>query len=145
MLIAKVNIAGEVLEVADYRQWFRHIPSDQELINNNFMKVNVFLPHDRRTQKLASVAPYIQDGWVYTIEVQEMTEEEKQAVTDSEAANVRAMRNKLLADCDWTQLEDSPVDKLVWKTYRQELRDVSNQEGFPWTVQWPVVPGTATE
>jgi hypothetical protein len=142
MLIAKVNIAGQVLEVADYRQWFKSIPTDQQLIDNNFMKVNVFLPHDRRTQKLASVAPYILDGWVYTIEVQEMTEEEKQAVTDSEAANIRAVRNRMLSETDWTQIDDSPVDKLIWKTYRQELRDISGQEGFPWAVEWPTVPGT---
>jgi hypothetical protein len=142
MLIAKVNIAGQVLEVADYRQWFKAIPTEQQLIDNNFMRVNVFLPHNRRTQKLASVAPYIQDGWVYTIEVQDMTEEEKQAVTDSEAANVRAVRNKMLSECDWTQLEDSPADKLSWRSYRQELRDISSQNGFPWTVEWPVTPGT---
>ena len=36
---------------------------------------------------------------------------------------LRNARNKLLAESDWTQLEDSPVDKEAWANYRQELRD----------------------
>lgn len=62
-------------------------------------------------------------------------------IPDSEgAAKVREQRNKLLAECDWTQLADSPVDKAAWATYRQALRDIPAQAGFPWTVTWPVKP-----
>jgi hypothetical protein len=56
------------------------------------------------------------------------------------AAEVRTKRNKRLADCDWTQLPDSPADHEAWATYRQELRDVTAQEGFPWEVVWPETP-----
>ena len=57
-----------------------------------------------------------------------------------QAQRVREQRNQKLADCDWTQLADSPVDKAVWATYRQALRDVPGQAGFPWTVNWPEQP-----
>lgn len=57
-----------------------------------------------------------------------------------QAKTVRAERTTKLAGCDWTQLADSPVDKEVWATYRQALRDVSKQTGFPWTIDWPVQP-----
>lgn len=57
-----------------------------------------------------------------------------------QAKNVRAERDKKLAECDWTQVEDAPVDKAVWATYRQALRDVTTQSGFPWTVEWPSKP-----
>ena len=60
--------------------------------------------------------------------------------TNSKAADVRADRNKRLADCDWTQLPDAPVDRTAWATYRQALRDITAQAGFPWDVQWPVAP-----
>ena len=50
---------------------------------------------------------------------------------------VRDDRNKRLADCDWTQVADAPVDKAAWAAHRQALRDVTAQEGFPWNVQWP--------
>ena len=56
------------------------------------------------------------------------------------AANVRATRDTKLADCDWTQTNDSPVkDESKWTTYRQALRDVPTQAGFPHTVTWPTV------
>jgi hypothetical protein len=57
-----------------------------------------------------------------------------------QAKSVREDRNRRLAECDWTQLADSPVDKAVWATYRQALRDVPMQAGFPWTVVWPDAP-----
>jgi hypothetical protein len=57
-----------------------------------------------------------------------------------QAANVRAERNAKLAASDWTQLADSTADKAVWAEYRQALRDITGQEGFPWTVEWPVQP-----
>ena len=63
------------------------------------------------------------------------------AIKDAEQASaVRQTRSDKLADCDWTQVADSPVDKAVWATYRQALRDITTQEGFPWSVTWPDAP-----
>jgi hypothetical protein len=53
---------------------------------------------------------------------------------------VREKRNKLLSASDWTQVADAPVDKAAWATYRQALRDIPQQEGFPATVVWPTQP-----
>jgi hypothetical protein len=60
--------------------------------------------------------------------------------TKIKAAEVRQQRNELLSACDWTQLPDSPADHEAWAAYRQELRDVTAQEGFPWDVTWPEAP-----
>ena len=57
-----------------------------------------------------------------------------------QAKSVRASRGEKLKDCDWTQVADAPVDKAVWATYRQALRDVTTQTGFPWTITWPDAP-----
>ncbi len=63
------------------------------------------------------------------------------AQKDAEQAKaVRAARDAKLAECDWTQVADAPVDKAAWATYRQALRDVTAQEGFPWTITWPDAP-----
>jgi hypothetical protein len=63
------------------------------------------------------------------------------ATKDAEqSASVRTSRNDKLAACDWTQLADSTADKTVWATYRQSLRDVTAQDGFPWNVTWPEAP-----
>lgn len=56
------------------------------------------------------------------------------------AGQVRAERNGLLTATDWTQVADAPVDKTAWATYRQALRDITGQEGFPWTITWPTEP-----
>ena len=57
-----------------------------------------------------------------------------------QAANVRNSRTEMLKDCDWTQIADSTADKAVWATYRQALRDITAQSGFPWTITWPTQP-----
>lgn len=56
------------------------------------------------------------------------------------ATVARSKRNGLLAASDWTQVADAPVGQAAWATYRQELRDITTQEGFPETVVWPVAP-----
>lgn len=63
------------------------------------------------------------------------------AIPDQEhAIKVREKRNKLLAESDWTQVADSPVDRPTWTAYRQQLRDISAQPGFPWDIIWPTTP-----
>jgi hypothetical protein len=53
---------------------------------------------------------------------------------------VRSMRNDKLSQSDWTQVEDAPVDQAAWATYRQALRDVPQQTGFPSNITWPEKP-----
>lgn len=53
---------------------------------------------------------------------------------------IRDERNVKLSETDWTQLPDSPVDSVIWSVYRDELRDVPQQVGFPFEVEWPVPP-----
>jgi len=62
-------------------------------------------------------------------------------IPDAEKAEqVRTERNQKLKDSDWTQVADAPVDKAAWATYRQALRDITSQAGFPWDVIWPDAP-----
>jgi hypothetical protein len=59
---------------------------------------------------------------------------------DRAAAEARAQRNQLLTASDWTQVIDAPVNQEAWATYRQSLRNVPQQDGFPTTIVWPVKP-----
>lgn len=56
------------------------------------------------------------------------------------AEECRITRNQLLSDSDWTQVADAPVDKTAWATYRQALRDIPDQAGFPNDIDWPTEP-----
>jgi hypothetical protein len=80
-------------------------------------------------------------GPIFTGETAVADEAAYKAIKDAEqATNVRNLRTEMLKDCDWTQLADSTADKTAWATYRQALRDVTTQTGFPWTVTWPTQP-----
>ena len=64
----------------------------------------------------------------------------KAAKDAEQATSVRNTRTEKLKDSDWTQLTDSTADKAAWATYRQALRDITAQAGFPWTIDWPDAP-----
>jgi hypothetical protein len=60
---------------------------------------------------------------------------------DRKAVEVRAERSAKLAATDWTQGADTPqATKDKYAPYRQALRDVPAQSGFPNTVVWPTQP-----
>lgn len=56
------------------------------------------------------------------------------------AIQIRAQRNNLLDASDWTQVLDAPVDRAAWAVYRQALREITIQAGFPANVIWPLKP-----
>jgi hypothetical protein len=64
----------------------------------------------------------------------------KAAKDTEQAKSVRQQRTEKLKNSDWTQVADAPVDQAAWATYRQALRDVTAQSGFPWTIDWPKMP-----
>jgi hypothetical protein len=93
-----------------------------------------------QTEKLTSVEPYIENGVVFDVIVEAKTQDELGAEKTQKANEVRYKRNMLLTQSDWTQLADAPVDNLAWAVYRQSLRDITLQAGFPFTVDFPVAP-----
>jgi hypothetical protein len=81
------------------------------------------------------------DGkWYTKHSVSDMGQEAKDALDTAQAEAMRKQRTEKLKDSDWTQVDDAPVDKTAWATYRQALRDLTSQAGFPWTITWPDAP-----
>lgn len=82
------------------------------------------------------------DGkWYTKYSVADMDAEAIAAKDAEQAKSVRADRNAKLAASDWTQGKDIPDNiSSNWATYRQALRDVPAQAGFPWDIQWPAQP-----
>lgn len=71
----------------------------------------------------------------------------KETAETLQALAVRADRAALLSSTDWTQVSDSPLsddERAIWAAYRQALRDVPEQRGFPWMVEWPKRPDGIT-
>ena len=104
--------------------------------------------------EFVEVPDEVMDGWIltngtwaapviYTPSAEELgarAEAQLAATKEALSASVRIERNAKLAASDWTQISDSTADKAAWAIYRQALRDISAQEGFPATVAWPTQP-----
>ena len=82
----------------------------------------------------------IEGSWYTQYSVADMDDEAKAAADAAQADAIRTLRTEKLKECDWTQLTDAPVNGAAWATYRQALRDISTQAGFPWDIEWPVAP-----
>lgn len=97
--------------------------------------------YDYYTQVVTEINPtLVSDEWVQTWQVGAASSERIQILRDDAAMGIRLTRNDILRSNDWTQLPDSPADSATWGTYRQELRDITNQVGFPTHVIWPTSP-----
>jgi len=52
-------------------------------------------------------------------------------------------RNLMLLNSDWTQIPNNPLSvnqQELWATYRQQLRDITIQSGYPFNITWPIPP-----
>jgi hypothetical protein len=81
--------------------------------------------------------------WTQVLRVRDMTAEEVTSRNDAQAAQVRAQRDAKLAETDWIVTKNLELNANIpgaWEVYRQALRDVPTQAGFPWTITWPVQP-----
>jgi hypothetical protein len=111
---------------------------------------NVFPVHfadqpvvDPLAQRVVEIVPSF-DGqsWIQQWAVEALSQDEIDAMTNQQAASVRADRNARLAATDWRvikALEEGNGLDFDLASYRQALRDVPSQPGFPWNVVWPVL------
>ena len=125
----------------------------EDIVSHGYYPVTDEYPeYDSATQKVTDNGAVEVDGvWKRDYQVIALTQEELDARAQMEASmaearvtylagEARKTRDELLIASDWTQVADAPVDKAVWATYRQALRDVPEQTGFPETIDWPTKP-----
>lgn len=99
---------------------------------------------DPRTERLEEGAPVLIDGlWTQAWDIVALTDDEIFERDEAHGDQIRAERTQRLSASDWTQVDDAPlsnVQKAAWAAYRQALRDIPQQAGFPWDVVWPETP-----
>lgn len=99
------------------------------------------MPQFDYTQTCFPIDPELVDGeWVQNWRVEDASPEDAAQRLEYQWSLVRGDRNRRLAETDWTQLPDAPVDASVWAEYRQALRDITDQED-PFNIIWPAEPG----
>lgn len=102
-------------------------------------------PVENHATNLTRTAVRVNGTWIEEWVETPATPEEIAERVLQKASEVRADRNQRLVESDWTQLQDSPLNadaKLAWQLYRETLRMIPQQAGFPWEVQWPPKPTT---
>lgn len=87
---------------------------------------------DRMTQKAKDTAIYENNNWVQQWELENLPLEIAEQ-------NIRLNRNNLLEETDWMALSDNIMTD-DWSNYRQALRDITDQAGFPYNIVWPIKP-----
>ena len=98
--------------------------------------------HDAATQHIEEGPALLTDGvWTQNYIVTDLSADESAAKVGAQWTVIRAERNKLLVESDWTQLPDAPVDAAAWATYRQALRDITT-EANPFAIVWPQGPSS---
>ena len=132
------------IKIANLNTSFPSTVSDETMAEYGAMRVYFSTqPVLSDTQVLEEDPPVFSNEdqrWTQVWRVREMTTEEVTQRFDSAASAVRQQRNEKLKDSDWTQITDATADKTAWATYRQTLRDITQQVGFPWAVDWPKAP-----
>lgn len=118
-------------------------PLTNDALPEGYVAVNSFAPPEVQAhQKVVSSLPIqIEGRWVQGWDVVALSPAELAERDGIKAIAVRQERNALLSQSDWTQGKDIANSvSLEWVRYRQALRDLTNQAGFPLTLDWPVKP-----
>lgn len=116
--------------------------TDEQVAHFGVHKKQIVTPpyHDPATQVCEEGPALLIDGvWTQNYIVSDLDPAAAVAKVEAQWSVIRAERNKLLADSDWTQLPDVSVDAAAWATYRQALRDVTGQAN-PFAIVWPEGP-----
>ena len=148
MFIIITNDGPKKYTIGQLRQDNPNVSFPKEIPLETLAEYNVYPCTLAETPDYNNATQYITKGipvevngaWIQPYDVHDYTAEEIIDREQQEATEVRAKRNQLLKDSDWTQIPDCTVDKTVWATYRQELRDITIQEGFPFNVTFPAMP-----
>ena len=116
-------------------------PSDELLEGLGMFRVTkVDRPEYDYTKNIAEGTPVQVNGvWTQVWDVTDASAEEIAERTEQQAQNMRAERDRLIADTDYLALSDNTLTEAM-ATYRQALRDITSQEGFPYNITWPTKP-----
>ena len=94
---------------------------------------------NEKTQKLEDGGFVKGETWTKTWNIVEKTPEEVAEWLEQQGQIARSKRNSLLAETDYLALSDNNMTPEM-SAYRQALRDITTQEGFPESISWPTKP-----
>lgn len=142
---------GYPLQESNIKQIFPEVafpavlfPSDVEPYGYGMYDFSQQPTNLQRYEKLVEGEPVKDEKgyWRQTWQIVAQSAEEKIETDAKKASEIRFERNRKLALSDWSQLPDAPITqekRTLYTIYRQALRDVPSQLGFPWDIVWPTL------
>ena len=111
---------------------------ESDVIDMNSSNADIHVEVEDNEEYYAESTQYIKDDGPLILD-EELFAEHRQTKWNE----IRALRNSLLDKSDWTQMPDVTLtdsDSTAWTTYRQELRDMIDEDSNPFAVTWPEKP-----
>ncbi len=146
----RIRESGQVMYESEFRSLHPKTsfptPLTAEIINEFGGDVVLEGPQAQPTRYQTAYRDGVEqiDGqWFTKYSVAELDDEAKAAKDVEQAKSVRQSRDDKLKETDWRVIkaaETSIALAAEWATYRQALRDITAQAGFPWEVTWPDAP-----
>jgi len=123
---------GKIVRLLDCNNIEQQLSADEFFIDGWFNDSEYYVENGQALQ--IPLKP--NDYSVFDYALKQWVQNENIAIID-----VSQKRQRLLYSTDWTQLPDVPSEKKqAWAEYRQALRDITSQEGYPFNVIWPTKP-----
>jgi hypothetical protein len=108
----------------------------------HYVDNNVIVEYTNEQQQTKAKKPNYNCAWNNSTFVWDDTRTSEQQTADAEELAI-AKRDSLLAESDWIVIravdQGTPIP-TDWQTYRQALRDITKQSGYPANIVWPVAP-----
>lgn len=143
----RIRESGQVMFESEFRSYIKAnggptwAETTEEILNSLAADVVFEGPQAQPTRYQTTFRDGVQQiegKWYTKYSVADLDADGIAAKDAEQAKAVRTDRDQRLKDSDWTQGKDIPdAISQPWAIYRQALRDVPSQTGFPWDVQWP--------
>ena len=150
----RVRETGEVISERDFYHKYPHTSFPKPLPTHILDLYGVDLVLDGpRPQTTSPYETIVRQGieqikgkWVTKYVIgpifnnQEEEDSYRLSIDTQASKGIRSTRNNLISKSDWMGCSDVIMSD-EWRQYRQELRDITTQEGFPHNINWPEEPG----
>ena len=139
MIYTIYNEVGQILRIVNTTNIASQLGEGESYIVGDYRDDKFYIDETDTPNELPPkpgpeyVFDYTQKQWINPLSNEEQVAQAQ--------AKVLAKRKRLLIQSDWTQLPDVPLTtKQSWAAYRQALRDITTQSGYPTNVTWPEAP-----
>jgi hypothetical protein len=121
------------------------LDNDELFFKISELEVSILLNSYYKNNEFKQLPEKPSNYHIWNLETEQWQEPEnyQQLLFNEAASKVKQERQRLLATTDWTDTVSASTrleNYNEWQSYRQALRDITTQEGYPFNVIWPTQP-----